>query len=40
MEHLPTLDLPVACVVTDISRGSLLIIEMEINFIDWGMNWG
>lgn len=39
MELLPTLDLSVACAVTDISKGNLLIIKMEINFIDWGLNW-
>lgn len=25
-----------ACAVTDISKGSLVIVEMEINFIDLG----
>lgn len=28
-----------ACAVTDISRGSLVIVKMKINFIDLEPNW-
>lgn len=32
------LDLSMACAITDISKGSLVIVEMEINFVDLGLN--
>ena len=34
----PTLDLSMACKVTDISKGSLVMVGTEINFIDLGSN--